>query len=384
MWSLAFNSSNENYNFAAMQNSGQSPALILLFGKTDELLASKIPLKLQEVFKDAKVIGCSTGTNVCNSNLSNDGFSGLALGFKSSHIEVASEKIPTASDSFSIGTKLGNRLKKDDLVSVFILSDGLNVNGSDIVGGVLSVLGARVKVSGGLAADGARFEKTILIENGEIRHNEVLAIGFYGKNLCVSNGSEGGWQDHDESWLITKSDGNIMHELDGNNAYETYSNILCEQAENLPGSGLLFPLRIWHPNYPQHDIVRTLLAVDKENGTLTFAGDVPTGWRAGLMSGSTQRLVEGAKIAAQKAYENFHNEYKDVNPNVCFLVSCVGRRLLLGKDTQNELNEIKSNLPKSTNLAGFYSYGEIAPHKLTNLCSLHNQTVTLTLIGERN
>lgn len=382
MWSVTFDNLSANSDLESLTKNDKSPEIIMIFGDTDELCDSKIPLSLKNQFPNCKIVGCSTGTNINNEKLQNNGISGTAIGFDSSKVEIASQEVTNSANSFEIGANLGAKLKKDDLVGVFILSDGLNVNGSDIVGGILSVLGGRVKVSGGLAGDGPRFGKTIIIDDGIAKENCVLAIGFYGKKLCFSHGSEGGWQEQGDSFEITKSSGNIMFELNGQNAYETYAKILGDKAKELPVSGLLFPLKIWHPNYPQHDIVRTLLAVDKENGSLTFAGDMPVGWRAQSMIGTNENLILGSKQAALKSIAKFTSEFENIKPNLCLFVSCVGRRLLMGDEAQKELNEVIESLPNGTNISGFYSYGEIAPHRLTNLCSLHNQTLTLTLIGE--
>lgn len=184
MWSLAFNNLDDNFNFENVQHETKPPAMAMLFGDTDELIVSKIPQKLKNLLPNCKIVGCSTGTNICNDKMQNQGISGIAFGFNSSKVEIAEAEITQAANSFDTGAKLGAQLKKDDLVGVFVLSDGLNVNGSDIVGGLLSVLGGRVKVSGGLAGDGARFGKTIIINDGIAKENSVVAIGFYGKKLC--------------------------------------------------------------------------------------------------------------------------------------------------------------------------------------------------------
>ncbi len=382
MWSATFETLNNEISIPGAKNASSLPDLIVLFCDTDLLATSTIPQKLQLAFPKAKVIGCSTGTSVVNSHLSDDAISGIAIGFDSSRVEIASCEINNAKDSFKIGTQLGTELRGQDLACIFVLSDGLNVNGSDIVNGILSVIGSKISVFGGLAGDGARFEKTIVIENGQTVENRVIALGLYGKKLAVSHGSDGGWLDYGVEWEITQSDGNVMMELDGKNAYETYSEKLGEKAKELPSSGLLYPLKIWHPDYKQHDVVRTLLSVDKDAGTLTFAGDVPKGWRAALMFGNKPDLILGAQSSTIKAIENFKITNPGVRPEVCFMVSCVGRRLLLGDDTKTEVETVLRLLPKEIGFLGFYAYGEIAPHKMTKLCSLHNQTLTLTLIGE--
>lgn len=382
MWSATFESTNNGIFLPRTKSAGLPPDLIVLFSDADVLTTSTIPLKLQNAFPKCKVVGCSTGTSLANNALSDTSISGIAIGFDSSRVELASVEISNPNECFQIGAELGKKLKAQDLVSVLVLSDGLKVNGSDIVGGMLSMLGSRVTVFGGLAGDGARFEKTILVENGNAIENHVLAIGFYGKKLMISHGSDGGWHDYGQEWEITKSNGNMLQELNGQNAYETYAQILGDKAKDLPTSGLLYPVRIWHPDYPQHDVVRTLLSVDKDAGTLTFAGDVPLGWHAALLIGGKSDLIDGATSSSIKALENFHAISGDIDPQICFMVSCVGRRLLLGEQTIDEVSEVLAILPQNIGLLGFYSYGEIAPHKMTKLCSLHNQTLTLTLMAE--
>jgi len=64
-----------------------------------------------------------------------------------------------------------------------------------------------------------------------------------------------------------------------------------DEVKALPGSALLFPLQIYDPTRPDHKIVRTILAVDRENKSMTFAGDMPQGWVAQLMKGTFDRLA---------------------------------------------------------------------------------------------
>jgi hypothetical protein len=132
---------------------------------------------------------------------------------------------------------------------------------------------------------------------------------------------------------MTRSRGNVLFEFDGGPALDLYERYLGEEeARGLPGSGLLFPLRIFDPERPDHDIVRTILAVDHQARSMTFAGDVPEGWTAQLMRGNFDRLAAGAAMAARQAAaqcrgENGSGENRS-GDQVAILVSCIGRRLL--------------------------------------------------------
>jgi hypothetical protein len=59
----------------------------------------------------------------------------------------------------------------------------------------------------------------------------------------------------------------------------------------------------------------------------------------------------------------------------------VGRRLVLGSRTEEEIEATLEVLPKGTQQIGFYSYGEISPYT-AGTCDLHNQTMTLTTLSE--
>jgi hypothetical protein len=269
----------------------------------------------------------------------------------------------------------------DDLAGIFVLSDGLNVNGSELVAGIASHVGDRIPLTGGLAGDGAKFEETLVGGDGPPRSGQVAAVGFYGAAVRIGHGSAGGWDEFGPRRRITRSKGNLLYELDGEPALDLYERYLGEEeAKGLPGTALLFPLLIRDPAKPDHDVVRTILAVDRDNRSMTFAGDVPEGFIAQLMRGNFDRLAAGAAEAARQARTGLGSNRDQ--EGLAVLVSCIGRRLLMGQHTVDEVEaagvELGSRLPR----VGFYSYGEISPQGASGVCQLHNQTMTVTTITE--
>jgi hypothetical protein len=172
----------------------------------------------------------------------------------------------------------------------------------------------------------------------------------------------------------------VLFELDGEPALDLYERYLGDEAEGLPGSGLLFPLQIQNPDNADHRIVRTILAVDRDKRSLTFAGDVPEGWSAQLMRGNFDRLSRGAADAARQATEGLADG--QATNGVALLVSCIGRRLLMGQRVYEEIEAAGAVLGTQFARLGFYSYGEISPHAVSGICELHNQTMTITTITE--
>jgi hypothetical protein len=354
--------------------------LILYFGSRAGLACGARFDELKQMFPVAAIIGCSTGGQISASEVLDDEIAGVALRFESTKIRVAHDTVASADLSRSCGKVLGAKLAGDGLAGVFVLSDGLHVNGSELVAGIIGEVGKDVSVTGGLAGDGAAFEKTLVGANCAPKSHAVAAIGFYGDAIRIGHGSAGGWDVFGPRRKITKSKGNVLFELDGEPALDLYERYLGEEAKGLPGTGLLFPLQVQDPNHPEHLVVRTILGIDRDKRSMTFAGDVPEGWGGQLMRGAFTRLAEGAAEAARQAQEGLadgkHRE------GIAVLVSCIGRRLLMGQRTTDELEAAEGELGAQLSRLGFYSYGEISPHAASGICELHNQTMTVTTITE--
>lgn len=356
--------------------------LVFYFGTREMLANGGLYEGLRERFPGAHVLGCSTGGQMAGLDVSDDTACALALDFSTTQLRVARATIADSGDSRASGAAIGAALKGDALAGVFVLSDGLHVNGSALVEGIVGEVGRAVPVSGGLAGDGADFVETLVGCDGEPAPRTIAAVGFYGDAIRIGHGSAGGWDVFGPMRQITRSEGNVLFEVDGKPALDLYKLYLGpEESQNLPGSALLFPMRIFDRKRPEQSVVRTILAVDHKTGSMTFAGDMPEGWSAQLMRGSFNRLCAGAAEATHKAMVSAHPA-PDAQ-SVAIFVSCIGRRLLMGQRIDEEIEAAKAELAESCLPVGFYSYGEISPHEVSGFCQLHNQTMTVTVVSER-
>jgi hypothetical protein len=358
----------------------EQAGLVLYFGTRDALANGKRYDELRDMFPGAHVVGCSTGGQIRNNNISDDDIAAIALNFERTQLKLATAPATDADSSRACGETLGRALAGPDLAGIFVLSDGLNVNGSALVAGITAAAGASVPVTGGMAGDGALFQETLVGGDFAPRKQMVAAIGFYGDAVRIGHGNAGGWDEFGPRRRITKSSGNVLYELDGEPALALYKRYLGEEATGLPGTALLFPLRIHDPASPERDLVRTVLAVDHATGSMTFAGDMPEGWVSQLMRGNFNRLAAGAAQAARQSVSAFSEPAG--TDSVAILVSCIGRRLLMGQRTIDEVDAAGIELGASMPQLGFYSYGEISPHAQSGMCQLHNQTMTVTTITE--
>jgi hypothetical protein len=335
--------------------------------------------QLREAYPRSCILGCSTSGEILGARLA-DGTASVAVArFERARLSCASAEVPTGGDSFAAGVDLARRLIRSDLRSIIVLADGLRVDGSELVRGLNAYLPRSVVVTGGLAGDGDRFRETWVLSGGEPRSGLVQAVGIYGDGVRIGHGSRGGWETFGPERIVTRSAGNILYELDRRPALDVYKDLLGERATGLPGSAWMFPLAL-RAGVHDKSLVRAVLSVDEGSQSMTFAGDIPPGYRAHLMKGTSERLVQGACDAAlMTATGSGVQEDEEV---LAIAISCVGRRLVLRERTAEEIEATLGALPPRTRQVGFYSYGEISPFS-NRSCDLHNQTMTLTTISER-
>ncbi len=351
--------------------------LVLAFGGAGALRDEDALRALAAAHPRASLVGCSTAGEIRGTSVADDTLVATAVHFDSTRLAGACVRISSTSESHAAGERLARELSPDGLVHVMVFSDGLCVNGSELVAGLTKYLPPGVTVTGGLSADGDRFQETFVLWDGAPVPNTIAAIGFYGARLKVGYGSLGGWDPFGPERLITRSDGNVLHELDGRSALELYRDYLGEHAAGLPATGLLFPLSVRAAS-GDAPVVRTILGIDSDRRTMTFAGDMPEGAYARLMKANFDRLVGGAADAARTSLATLGG----TAPQLAILISCVGRKLVLKQRIEAEVEAVGDVLGAGAALTGFYSYGEIAPFSRSGRCELHNQTMTVTALAE--
>lgn len=350
--------------------------LVFVFSSTSLLSEESVYPSVKKDFPEAVILLNSTAGEITGIEVNDETISLTAISFEKTRIEIAKTDIEKTASGYEAGKYLAQKFTPAGLKYVLVISDGQKVNGSELVLGLQEHLSKEVIITGGLAGDGARFQKTLVGLNEQPREGRIAAIGFYGNDLQISYGSVGGWDSFGPERLITKSSANILYELDNKPALDIYKIYLGDYADELPGSGLLFPLSI-RTNKSNNSLVRTILSVDPETRSLTFAGNMPQGSYARLMKANFDRLIDGASDAAH------HSLKKGLPaPDLALLISCVGRKLVLDQRIEEEVEVVRAAYGNKTVITGFYSYGEISPSFNFLRCELHNQTMTITTFKE--
>lgn len=359
----------------ALSTISVDPNLFLLFVSPGFTLKTDVLSELNHRYPDALVIGCSTAGEISGITVKDQSIALTAIQFEKTQLKLVSVKVEDKLSSEKAGKKIAEKLFKQDLKHVFVLSDGLSVDGADLVAGLKLNLN-NVSITGGMAADGEDFNKTFVIKNNEILEDTVVALGLYGENLRVGYGSEGGWYSFGIERLVTKSDKNILYELDGEPALSFYKRLLGKEADRLPSSGLLFPfnIRIGKDSIP---IVRGVSGINEKDQSLIFTTDIPKGAFMRLMTGNADRLINGAKYSAKAAIQNIKEGVE-----LAVLITCIGRRLALRQLVEEEVEAVQEVIGEDSKITGFYSYGEMAPFGELSPCALHHQTMTVTTFKE--
>ncbi len=355
-----------------------SSTLVLAFGASGLDPETAAAVELAERFPTSHLLGCSTAGEILDTSVLDGSLVVAVLRFDSVRLHSAFAPVSSAGDSLAAGQALGAQLAGEDLRGVLVFADGIHVNGSELVRGIGDRLPPGIPITGGLAGDGQQFRTTWVIGSGSSQRCGAAALGLYGKRLCFGHGSKGGWDIFGPERLVTRSQGNVLYELDGRPALGLYKEYLGHRASGLPATALLFPLALRDQSGgPQ--IVRTVTGIDEDRQAMTFAGDIPQGCVAQLMKANFDRLIDGAGDAALQTAAQWQ---RGGAPVLAVAVSCVGRRMVLGERCEEELEAVREMLPPAAQMIGFYSYGEISPHVAGGGCELHNQTMTLTTISE--
>lgn len=355
---------------------GISPDLLLVFGSGAWL--KRLNQSLTEAFPQAKRVGCSTAGEISQKGVEEGSCVVTAIKFDQVQVQESSTQLVSMEESSVAGQRLAQGLDSANLRAVLVFGQGLNINGSALIAGMSSVLGEGVLITGGLAGDDAAFKETWVLDSTGVYSDRVVCVGLYGNNLQLAHGSFGGWMPFGPARKVTRSVNNVLYELDGEPALDVYKRYLGEHAKDLPASGLLFPFDMLDSDHSEVGLIRTILAIDEAQGSLTLAGDIDPNGFLRLMHASTNALIDGAEAAAKAAASSLQHS----GQGLALLVSCVGRKLVMGGRVEEEVEAVADVFGRSSVITGFYSYGEISPYIGETACHLHNQTMTITSLKE--
>mgnify|MGYP000958513659 CR=1 FL=1 len=348
--------------------------VLVLGGKNNITFEALAKIKVD--YPNAQLISATTAGEIANYAFYDEQLSTTAIYLEKTPFVSKLANIKDFANSYDLGLDLFKNMPKNDLKYIFVLSDGGLINGTELLEGINSENNDQILITGGLAGDGSRFQSTLVGVDANLESGNVVLIGFYGEHIKVGHGSLGGWDEFGPERIVTKSEKNILFELDNKNALELYKQYLGSYADELPGSALLFPISISNDSQDTKN-VRTILSIDESNQSMTFAGNLPEGSKVRLMKANFDKIINASGSAAQQSVS-----FDFDKPDLAILISCVGRKLILNDRVEEEIEIAKDIFGAETCVSGFYSYGEISPLVKSQKCELQNQTMTITTLKE--
>ncbi|MBL4861821.1 MAG: FIST C-terminal domain-containing protein [Crocinitomicaceae bacterium] len=330
---------------------------------------------VKETYPNAEIVSGTTSGTITNEEIIDQKLCITAIDFEKSQIKVISQRVGENDQETNIGTQIGEELATDDLKHIILLCDGFHVRSENLLQGINEKTDGSVKITGGLVASLDDIRKTLVGHNNLPTERNIVAIGFYGDSIRIKHDIHGGWKAFGPKRLVTKSEKKVLYELDGKNVLELYKKYLGGRTEDLPTSALRFPLCV-HVESQSEQLVRAIVDVNEEDQSMMFGGDIPEGSYVQLMKGSYSEIINGLYDT------NIRTSEGDINPQLTFVTSCVGRRMVLGERTEEEMESIREQVGVDSAVLGFYSFGEFSPSKRGKSSYLHNQTLVLTIFAE--
>jgi hypothetical protein len=252
---------------------------------------------------------------------------------------------------------------------LMLLCDGLTPDQRAIARGAYEVTSALVALVGGAAGDDLNWRETFTLGEGRVSGRGLVAVWITSdRPLAVS--VDHGWRTFGKPMLVTRAEGGLIHELDGQPALDVYVSergaALKHDARSFGEKCMERPLGI--PNGSGGHDLRQIHESTPEGG-LVLTTAVPEQTVVRVMASDADALLEGARRAAVAALEELGRPAR-----LAVVFSCCTRGPLLG-DRVGEEVDVVSRALGGVPSAGFYTCGEFA--RVPGSVGIHNSSVAL-------
>ncbi len=361
-----------------IDNLGSMPNACWLFCAPEKDMEDLVK-GVYDVIGPCPLIGCTTDGEISSDGFSTDSAVLGAIATDQITFETVIAK-NISRDSEQAGRELAAGFS-ESVRYVQLFSDGLTGDGSAILRGMASEFAGTIPVSGGTSGDSGKFVKTWQFLGDQVYTDAAVAIGFCG-DFRLGTGVRSGWSRIGLPKKVTRADGNVLFELNGESALNVYERFLGKHAENLPAVGVEYPLGIVNKidgaDEDEQLLLRATMSVDRQEGSIRFAGEIPEGAMVYLTCGDKSSILDATGEAIAQALDDLG---EDRQPSIVFFYSCMARKTLLGLRIKDEIERVCSQLQPDVPVLGFYTYGEYCRAGCEQPSQLHNETATLSVIA---
>ena len=339
--------------------------------------------------KKTPMIGGTTAGEISTDGLSVNSVVVMALKSKDINFYVGIGK-GISKDEAKAGRQLAKsvlkRASNKNKKTLLMLPDGLAGDGLRVIQGAQEILGEYFEIIGGSLGDEDKFKNTYQYYNWKVYQDTVVGMLFCSDKIKTGTGVRSGWESVGAKFKCTSAKGNVVYKFGDKTALQMYNEFLGPaRAKKLPAIGLEYPMglvderaKIEGYDYFQ---IRCPVGINKKDGSVTFAASIPEGKDVTLTYSSRNSIINGSKLSAEQARKTL-----GAKPRLLMMFSCVARKMVLGRRTNEEINCVKQTFGKTIPLIGFYTYGEIGPidKRIKSLRNTrwHNETVVIWALGE--
>lgn len=230
-------------------------------------------------------------------------------------------------------------------------------------------------IVGGLATDDHRRDNCYIYVNRAIINDAIVVLAAYGA-LRFTIAIENSQQAVGRAGLIEVAKGNRIERIDGLSAMAF--------VERETGKPLLYSdrgvlsVQVYDPEAPDEKRLRAIFQdYSEKSGSIGLFGGIDRGHSVQVCMARQEDMVEKVKLVAISAHANGNK------PAAALIVSCSGRKALLGTLIENEISALTEVFSPNLPLAGFPSAGEFGPLRRGQAYTrnlFHNMSYVLLLI----
>lgn len=364
----------------AMALDGHRDAALLVVFCSERYDLHRLLSAINETSGHVPLIGCSTAGEIATDGPDDSSVVVFALGGRGFTVLTAAAE-NASSDLRAAGAASAVRVAElDDRPHRVLLmfTDALAGDQHEILRGVYGVVGASIPLVGGCAGDDLQMRATFQFHGDRVLRDAVVTAAV-GSDAPIGIGVRHGWRTSGEQMLVTRSEGHVVHEIDGRPALDVYLERLDAPANTWSDPAAFTQFALVHPlglaRRSSEPHVRFIGEADYGSRSLVCIASIPEGAGIWFMHGDSESVLKATDAACTDALAPIGAD----GPVGVLAFDCIARRGVLG-DTgiANEINRIALHAGGAP-VAGFYTYGEIA--RTSGISGFHNETLVVLALG---
>ena len=353
----------------ALRNAGlEKPDFVFMFATVGYDQRSVLQA-VREATGGAPLCGCSGEGTIGGNYADESNHSVVVMAISSDELRWRNGLATGLStDSRAGGQQVAQSLSSDvsaDAVGLFVFPDGTTVNFDEFFAGLEGDLSSDrfLPIWGGGAGDNLAMRQTYQYCDDEVVSDGVAYALLSGEALPAW-AIDVGYVPIGGERKVTRSQGNVIYEIDGKPALEVFHEYLSDPALAEDWGAQLansFALCFRAPSYIKDEdyIFRAVLSVNKAEGSLTLATEVQEGTSVWFSSRNPEKVTTGLDLMATQIKQ----QLGDTQPKLVFHFDCTARGKIMFRDQEKLriLRRFRQAVGPDVPWVGFYTFGEIGP-----------------------